>query len=227
MSKNSSREFAVLQTKLSNAVYNIESSIEKNKLVLLQNQSNFSKLEETVMQLENELKEAQLETSMDYLTNILNRRSFDIELEKIEKKHNMFNTKYAIVFYDIDFFKKINDTYGHECGDIILKTFSEVLKNLTRKEDILARYGGEEFVVLLNYKDKNEVIKYLKRVKSIIAQRVFIYKDKTIKLKFSAGLAFRDLNDSALETLNKADELLYEAKNTGRDKIILDDGTIV
>ena len=227
ISNSSNRELGVLQTKLIDTVYELENSMEKSKIELLQNKSQFNELHQTVIKLQNELKNVKEERNLDYLTNILNRRSFDQELDKIEKKHKMFGTNYAVIFYDIDYFKSINDTYGHDCGDAVLRTFAGILKGLTRKEDILARYGGEEFVVLLNYDKEKELTKYLKRVKNLINNSNFNYKENSITLKFSAGLSFRNKYDTHIKTLKKADELLYIAKNTGRDKIILDNDVIL
>jgi len=227
ISNSSSRELGVLKSKLIDTVYELENSIEKSKIELLQNKSQFNELQETVTKLQKELQNVKEERNLDYLTSVLNRRAFDQELEKIEKKHQMFGTNYAVVFYDIDYFKSINDNYGHDCGDAVLRTFAGVLKGLTRQEDVLARYGGEEFVVLLNYSEENELVKYLKRVKELIANSNFNYKNHSIELKFSAGLSFRRKYGTSLETLQKADELLYIAKNTGRDRIILDNDMVL
>lgn len=223
ISDASNRELGILQSKLVNTIYDIENSMEKNKQTLLQNQTQFTQLQEAVIYLQKELESAKEENDIDYLTNILNRRAFDKEVDKIEKKHKMFGTSYAIVFYDIDHFKFINDTYGHDCGDAVLRTFAGILKGLTRQEDVLARYGGEEFVVLLNYEKEKELVKYLKRVKSLIDTSNFKYKKfHDLNIKFSAGLSFRDKYMSFTETIKKADELLYIAKNTGRNKIVMD-----
>ena len=142
----------------------------------------------------------------------------------MEKKFSIFNGDYAVVFYDIDHFKDINDKYGHNCGDAVLKSFAGILKNLTRKEDIIARYGGEEFIALINYQDEIEVERYVKRVKKALSNSNFIYKEANIKLKFSAGVTYRNKYNSFNEAKKRADELLYEAKHKGRDRIILDNG---
>ncbi|RLA74616.1 MAG: GGDEF domain-containing protein [Epsilonproteobacteria bacterium] len=228
ISDSSSRELGVLKSNLVSTIYGIEYSLEKNNAELLQNKSQFDDLHQVIQKLQKELDSAKEEKDLDYLTNILNRRAFDQEVVKIEKKHQIFGTNYAIVFYDIDYFKSINDTYGHDCGDAVLRTFAGILKRLTRQEDTLARYGGEEFVVLLNYENENEMIRYLKRVKELISSSIFNYKDhKDITIKFSAGLSCRNKYNSFEETIKKADDLLYEAKNTGRDKILLDSDVII
>ena len=163
----------------------------------------------------------------DFLTSVLNRRAYEVEAKKTEKQFFIFETNFAIVFFDIDHFKKINDKYGHACGDEILKSFAKILKELTRKEDIVARYGGEEFVALINFRDKIEVIRYIKRVKNAFLNSTFIYKEHKINITFSAGVTFRNNYNSIVDAQAKADELLYEAKDNGRDKVIFDDGTVL
>lgn len=227
ISKSSTRELGGLQTKLIDTIHNLEESIKEHRYSLLQEKENLEDIEEKFLQLQEELKKAQNEKNIDYLTNIYNRRAFDIELEKIEKKYNIFNSNYAIALYDIDHFKAINDQYGHECGDNVLKTFATLLHKLSREIDILARYGGEEFIIILNYDNTKEIIQYVQRIKQLIEAREFKYKDHIIDVKFSGGIALRGNNQTPLETINKADHLLYEAKKQGRDKVILEDGTII
>jgi len=224
ISNASHRELGDVQRKLVDTIYNIEKSMEKNRDDLSQNKEKFEELNKHIEKLQKELTLAKKEKSTDYLTGVLNRRAFDEELEKIEKKHNIFKTNYAVVFYDIDHFKTINDTHGHTCGDAVLRTFGGILKALTRKEDIIARYGGEEFVALINYEKEKELVKYSKRVKDLIKKRDFIYKDININLTYSAGISFRSNYNSYEDTKKRADELLYKAKSEGRDKILFDDG---
>lgn len=224
ISNSSHRELKIVQKKLIDTIYKIENSIKENKEILNNNREKFAYLHKKIEELQEELLLVKEEHQLDYLTNILNRRAYHHEMEKMEKNFSMFQNNYAIVFYDIDYFKNINDTYGHTCGDAVLKSFAAILKNLTRKEDVIARYGGEEFIALINYHEEIEVQRYIKRLKKTLNNSNFIYKDTTIKLKFSAGISIRNKYDSFLEAKKMADELLYEAKHKGRDKIIFDSG---
>lgn len=224
ISESSWREMDVLQSKLIDTVTDLELSIEKHKTCLLEERENFNELEEKFQKLQKELDSVQAEKYTDYLTNILNRRAFDKELEKTEKKYQVFGSQYAIIFYDIDKFKKINDTYGHECGDVVLKAYAAILKKLTRQGDIIARYGGEEFVVLLNYTHIDEITKYIKRVKDIVTKNDFIYKNNRLKITFSAGVSFRKSYETYSKAMTAADDLLYKAKKDGRDKILIENG---
>ena len=225
ISESSFRELGALQTKLVASIFNIENTLQKNFENLNDNKSKFGEMHKTIEKLQKELSIAKEEKATDFLTNILNRRAYNEEVQKIEKKHSIFDSKYVLIFMDIDHFKNINDSYGHTCGDMILKTFASILKELTRKEDIVCRYGGEEFVSLINYKNKDEIITYINRLKRIIKTNYFVYNDIRIHVRFSAGVAFRDKYKDYDSMKKSADDLLYEAKNKGRDKVIFDDGT--
>ena len=227
ISNSSYRELKIVEKKLIDTVFNIENSIRENQKVIKNNKEKFELLHKQIEELQKELVLVKEEYQIDYLTNILNRRAYQNEVEKMEKKYSIFNADYAIVFYDIDHFKQINDKYGHTCGDMVLKNFAAILKELTRKEDIIARYGGEEFVALINYLDEIEIQRYIKRVKKTFENATFLYKDSKIKITFSAGITYRNKYESFIEAKKRADELLYEAKRKGRNKIILDNGIIL
>jgi len=227
LSKHTNREIGLLQTKLIDTVYNLENTIEKNQVELKQRQDDFNNLQETIQQLQKDLEKEKEQKHIDYLTGLLNRRAYEIEIKKFEKKYQVFNSSFAVIFLDIDHFKKINDNYGHDCGDFVLKTFGQILKMLTRDEDKVVRYGGEEFVTLIRYDEEKDVIKYLKRIKNLIGKNNFVYNDIKIKIKFCAGVALRTNYESYSDTIHYADKLLYKAKHTGRDKIILDDNSII
>lgn len=224
ISSSSQRELSLLQSKLVDIIYRIENNINDSVSNLTENKEQFNKLNETIVTLQNELSIAKKEKDTDFLTDILNRRAYKEAVQKIEKKYKFFNANYAIVFLDIDHFKIINDTYGHVCGDAILKSFAKVLKQLTRQEDVLARYGGEEFISLINYQNKEEVTKYIIRLKKIIDSNSFVFKNAKIGLKFSAGVTFRENHESYEQAKIEADELLYKAKHNGRDQVLFEGG---
>ena len=226
LSFESSRELVSIHSKLVQTVSNLENSLAKNQIDLIKGQENHSVLEEKIKKLEDDLSTLNKERFTDFLTGVLNRRAFENEIIKIENEYNIFDSQYAIVFYDLDHFKSINDKYGHDCVDTILKNFASLLNKLTRVDDVVTRYGGEEFVVLVHYKKEEEIIKYVKRVKNIISNNSFVYKDDLIKVKFSAGVTFRKDYESSEETIMAADKFLYKAKESGRDKIVMSSGTI-
>ena len=220
-------ELTKLQSQLINAAVNIENEMSAVSERMKTGKDQVDDLEDEVKQLKKELEEAKKESETDHLTGLLTRRAYEKEAQKMEAEYNRLKQNYAIVFFDIDHFKKINDTYGHEGGDIILSTFAKILQKETRDLDIVGRYGGEEFVAIVHYNLKKELLNYLKRVKSIVARNKFIYNEHKIKLTFSAGVAIRGGHSTYNDTIQQADILLYKAKESGRDKILIEDDTTI
>ena len=221
------QELSDLQSKLISAAVSIESEMNEVGKKLNTGQSHVKELEHKIESLEEQLEHAKKESSTDHLTNLLTRRAYNKEAEQIEKDFERVRSHYAIIFFDIDFFKKINDTYGHDAGDVVLSTFAKILKSQTRDIDILARYGGEEFVALIKYQKIDEVTSYVERIKKIIGDNKFKYQDKKIQITFSAGITLRVDHMTYASAIQKADVLLYEAKENGRDQIRLEDGTVI
>ncbi|AXX91851.1 GGDEF domain-containing protein [Malaciobacter molluscorum LMG 25693] len=224
LSEHSARDIAMIQSRLIDSVYKLENNIEDTQKELFKGQKDCVYLQKQVNKLQKELDEVSHEKDIDFLTGINNRRAFISEIDKIENEYEIFKSKYAIIFYDIDHFKSINDNYGFDCGDTVLSTFATILKKLTREEDVVCRYASEKFVSLIHYTQENEVITYLKRVQNIISTNKFVHKDIKLKVKFCASLAFRNKYASYKEAIEYAEILLNKAKHEGRNKIILDTG---
>lgn len=224
LSSTSRRELILLQNKLIDTVYELGHNLKTSQEELIENQTKFATMQDQIEKLQQDLHNVRKQNNIDFLTGVLNRRAYDIEIEKLENQYKIFNNKYAIVFIDIDNFKIINDNHGHECGDTILKTFANLLNALTREGDIIVRYGGEEFVSIIIYDDIEEVKKYAYRIKKIIEENNFVYNDLKFKITFSAGVSIREKYDCYHTAVNNADDLMYKAKKTGRAKIIFDDG---
>ncbi len=218
--KSTHEDLGKLQSKLVEAAKTIENQMSNVNKNLESGQNEVLVLEQKIQTLENELKESQANNRKDHLTKTLNRRSLEEELIKIEHKFQRDKHDYAVVFFDIDHFKDVNDIYGHEAGDIILKTFASLLIKLTRDTDTIGRYGGEEFIAVLDYKNNEDLYKYIERIKSVVTKNKFIYKENKIEIKFSAGVEIRSNCTTTNETVVNADKLLYNAKHNGRNKII-------
>lgn len=154
----------------------------------------------------------------DALTGLNNRRflnDFDVH-NKLLKEDDLF----YIAFLDIDYFKKINDTYGHDCGDVILREFSYVLKGHIEKEDVVCRYGGEEFILIIYNIEEEHLCHRLELIKQSIERTEFLYDNKIIEITVSIGYSSGNIDESFISVTKKADEALYEAKQTGRNKIV-------
>jgi len=165
-------------------------------------------------------------TIRDPLTNAYNRRYiFDQLVPKIEmsKREELV---FSVSILDIDWFKKVNDTYGHLAGDYVLKELTRIMKENIRSYDLFGRYGGEEFIIVTTGREKHDVNTYLKRILKIVSETVFSFQDNYIQITISCGIAdTKDLGkkDLSIESLiSIADKRLYHAKATGRNKIVCD-----
>jgi diguanylate cyclase (GGDEF)-like protein len=224
VSENGLEALTKLQNELINAATSIEKEMDTVTDKLQSGKTKVQELEEKVKTLEDELTRTKTENMKDHLTGLLTRKAFSEEMKKVESAYERIKTQYAVVFFDLDHFKKLNDTYGHECGDVVLSTFGKILNKSVRDHDLIGRYGGEEFVAIIHFNLNRELLQFLKRIKTIVTENSFLYKDKKIKVTFSAGVAIRSSYPTYENTLQKADMLLYQAKENGRNKIILENG---
>jgi len=167
----------------------------------------------------NFIKELEKSAYIDSLTGLYTRKHFMELASKDIKRAARTNHSIYMAILDFDFFKLINDTYGHTTGDIVLKEIAELVHNTIRSYDLLGRYGGEEFVFLFSGMDETGVYKIAERIRMNIENNVISYEGNEIKLTCSIGLA-KFLETDTLETsIKKADEVLYIAKNAGRNKV--------
>ncbi len=151
----------------------------------------------------------------DFLTGLYNRRYFFDHINNFLDT----NSKYAVAMLDIDYFKKINDTYGHEAGDRVLKHLAIILKNNTKGLDLTARFGGEEFCIALANVDEKTAIGFFIKLKNIISKEEVKFKNHSIKYTVSIGVTTKDKKEKIEKLIQEADEALYKAKNSGRDKV--------
>lgn len=156
----------------------------------------------------------------DALTGLYNRRHFNAELEREFMRSKRYGGNLCIAIIDIDFFKKINDTYGHLCGDYVLKEVAYLILENFRKTDMVFRYGGEEFVVIMTETSLENSLIPLERLRKTIENNNFIYKDKKITVTVSIGVEANQ-TDTTDEFLNNADKALYQAKQNGRNQTVL------
>jgi len=170
------------------------------------------KLKEKNMKLEHLIKE-------DGLTGLYNHKSAMISLEREIERAQRYHTSLSLIMFDIDHFKSVNDKYGHHTGDEVLRKMGRYLKDISRDFDIAGRYGGEEFIVILPETDLRGAILYANRVRTEVEKMKFNEPD--LKITISGGIGVYD-NNSALDLVKKADSFLYEAKNSGRNRIIFE-----
>jgi diguanylate cyclase (GGDEF)-like protein len=173
--------------------------------------------------LEN-LKIAQVElkllASTDSLTQLFNRRYFSNEANAILEKNKRAKEAITVAVLDIDFFKKINDTYGHGLGDKVIIRVADVLRAQCRRQDLFARYGGEEFVILMPNTYLNEAYTLAERIRQELENVVIpIDQQQSVSFTVSIGIAEVDAETPDLQAaINRADKALYTAKNNGRNQ---------
>jgi diguanylate cyclase (GGDEF)-like protein len=155
----------------------------------------------------------------DKLTGLLNRGGIDKRLEEEINRGRRYNNSFSIAMMDIDHFKKVNDTYGHQTGDIVLKNVSGSIATNIRDSDYAGRYGGEEFLIVMPYTDKVHAYTATERIrKSLAATEI---KSTDIKITISGGIAsYPEDGDNFREIVSSADSALYSAKNNGRNCVV-------
>jgi diguanylate cyclase (GGDEF)-like protein/PAS domain S-box-containing protein len=160
----------------------------------------------------------------DYLTGLNNRRSFIEKTEMELHRKERYGREFSLIMFDIDYFKYINDKYGHNTGDLVLKEIANVCYIILREVDIAGRIGGEEFAILLPETNIIEAEKVAERLRIAISDtKVFSSLDEEVKFAASFGVTFTNNNTNILinELLNQADTALYKAKNSGRNKVVI------
>ena len=161
------------------------------------------------------------ESSHDYLTGLKNTRQFDLMYNEIVDAAIRENSKVSLLMLDIDFFKTVNDTYGHIAGDLVLKEFGQIFLATFRENDFVARIGGEEFAVILNNLSMEKTIEVAERLRSAIeAHRFTLPGGDDVSITVSIGVTmFPDTVKEVGSLKNMADHKLYEAKSSGRNKV--------
>jgi diguanylate cyclase (GGDEF)-like protein len=156
---------------------------------------------------------SQLQASTDPLTRLANRRTLELAIGA-----GMDSETYAVVFADLDHFKDLNDTYGHDAGDECLRAFARVLERATRPGDLSARYGGEEFVVLLPGAGRDDARVVSERIQTLLVEEVA--GAHLAPFTVSIGIAATNQAASINEVIRAADHAMYDAKTGGRDRIV-------
>ncbi|BEP28006.1 sensor domain-containing diguanylate cyclase [Helicovermis profundi] len=169
-------------------------------------------------ELNNKKKEIESLLVSDNLTGLYNRRYLDNQVVKEIERSNRYKYPMCLAIIDIDNFKKVNDTFGHDCGDKVIKQLANLLQTKTRLSDVAARWGGEEFCLILPETK-------LKKAHFLLDNLRKEFQNKYIScvnyaVTFSAGVAELDIHDTSITLFSRTDKALYKAKNEGRNKVI-------
>ncbi len=166
-----------------------------------------------------QLMEANQTMRRDHLTGAHNRKSYDEQVRRYLQLHDIDKDPMTLIILDIDFFKKINDSYGHDMGDFILKECVRLItESFSREEDFIARLGGEEFAVILPGCNIESAVKMAEAAMNRIRKEAFVQDQIQIRFTVSMGIAEITANENAESWYKRADEALYESKQTGRNK---------
>ena len=216
---DTSDKFEVVKEKLITITVGLDDEIKKFTNDLEKENEEIEFLRKKIDVLEDKLKKVQKEAKTDALTNMLNKKALNDELKKQEEFYKRFKRNYSVIFFDIDHFKNVNDTYGHEAGDVILKNVGLILNRCSRDIDIVGRFGGEEFIIIAPETEKEGAYKFANKIREIIEKTKFMYKKTRIKITISAGVAQRKETNSMQDLVKLADDRLYKAKNSGRNRV--------
>ena len=162
----------------------------------------------------------QLLASTDPLTQLLNRRSFGLEANALLDQDKQIRFPLSLAILDIDFFKNINDTYGHGLGDQVIVRVADVLRQQCRHQDIVARYGGEEFVILMPNTTREKAHVLAERIRKTL-EKASVQVDQHQLVNFTLSVGIAEVDPKAVDlqaAIDQADKALYKAKNSGRNQ---------
>ena len=175
-------------------------------------------LENETAELRSRIKQERNQAKVDPLTGIPNRLAYEERLKYEVARWKRFATPLVLVMWDIDLFKKVNDSFGHSAGDKVLRTIARTLESSIRETDFVARYGGEEFVQLMTGSSLEECLQVADKIREAIKKTGFHFRDQAITITASCGLAELRDGDSVEQWFERADKALYKAKQEGRNR---------
>ena len=190
-----------------------------------QSEQRIHKMQERLKSLESESTELRQRVQQEHhralhdpLTGLANRLAFDERCEQEMARRRRYSTPLSLMVLDVDFFKRVNDTYGHKAGDLVLKTIAQLLKHHLRDTDFLARFGGEEFIALLPETELQGALQVAEKLRTEVASCGFHYQNQAVPITISIGVTeFRE-DDGFEAVFERADAALYRAKNEGRNR---------
>ncbi|MBZ7986514.1 GGDEF domain-containing protein [Campylobacter canadensis] len=209
----------MIKAKLLAIVKSFESEIVDIKSKATSDFNVLDELKVKVSKLEQEITNLRSQSQIDFLTQLANKRLLEEKLKLAEDSFDRYNINYSVVFFDIDYFKNINDTYGHIAGDTILAQIGNIILSNIRKLDCAGRWGGEEFMVVLPHTSKEDAFKFAQKVRLLVQEQKFQYKNQQIVVRISGGVSDRLSFDSQEKLIEAVDSLLYSAKQAGRNQV--------
>jgi len=201
----------------------IQESAQRSHEELVNTRKQAHDAEERVRQLEHELEDVSEKMHEDQLTGALNRRGMDEALDREVKRADRQKAPVSLALLDIDNFKQLNDTLGHQAGDQALIHLTAVIKETVRPTDAVARYGGEEFLIIMPDTGLSEAMASITRLQRELTKKFFLHHNERLLITFSAGVALRGEEEDPEEVIGRADKAMYHAKKTGKNRVVAAD----
>jgi diguanylate cyclase len=198
----------------------IQASALRSHEELLTTKKQADEAEARIRELEQELEQVSELVREDQLTGALNRRGLDETLDRELKRSDRSKAAVSVALLDIDNFKQLNDSIGHQAGDRALQHLTRVIKETLRPADTVGRYGGEEFIIVLPDTDLEAAIEAMQRLQRDLTKKFFLHNNERILVTFSAGVAIRREDEDAEDLIGRADKAMYQAKQTGKNRVV-------
>ena len=205
------------------ATRDVQTAMLRSRDELQASKKRVEETEQKVAELEAELQQLSNRMQEDALTGALNRRGLDSAFEREAARADRRRSGMCIALLDIDNFKKLNDTYGHQTGDEALVHLTQLVQRNIRPNDVLARYGGEEFVILLPDTNIEEASVVLTRLQRELTKEFFLHGQDKLLITFSAGVAVRQPGETQEQVIGRSDKALYAAKAAGKNRVTIAD----
>jgi diguanylate cyclase len=194
--------------------------IEKSNRKMGELQKSLQNMKKEINQVQQRTKSLEQEVLSDSLTNIHNRRAYELRIDEELQRFHRYNQQFSLVLFDVDLFKQVNDQYGHRAGDKCLKEIINRIKPCLRKVDFLARYGGEEFIIILAGTNKENAQKVAEKARQLIENTRFLYQGQEIPVTISLGVTQVEAEDKDTQILfSRVDAAMYTAKKGGRNRV--------
>lgn len=207
-----------LRANVTDAVHRIGEHVQSRRA---RQEALLSSMGDRMKAMRSDLVEAQTQSTTDALTGLRNRGALDAELPKLVMMSQISRDPLTVIMLDLDHFKQVNDSHGHDAGDAVLRAFSdELVRTFPRKSDLLCRYGGEEFCLVLPNASAEDAARLTERLLLSVRHVRVDHEGVRIRVTASAGIATLRKNEKAKSVLKRADAALYEAKEGGRDRAI-------
>ncbi|MFZ2524996.1 MAG: diguanylate cyclase [Candidatus Ferrigenium altingense] len=199
----------------------IQSSALRSHEELVGTRKQVQEAEAKIRKLELELAQVSELVHQDQLTGALNRHGLDEAFEREATRADRSHTPVCVALLDIDNFKRLNDTMGHQAGDQALVHLSQVIKEALRPSDAVARYGGEEFIIVLPGIGLEEATATVERLQRELTKKFFLHENDRVLITFSAGVALRAPQEPQDDVIGRADRAMYQAKKTGKNRVVV------